>query len=189
MKISNQKKSSIQLHPEAKEISFKHKYVIYNVFKKSILGTFDIDYFSLMIIDSNNILSIYSNCPAVEYQIISNNLWLHEDSLNHNNHVNGAFVFWDDLYSDSMNISIRREKEKLGFKFGFFIINKINDLLVIYSYATRKSNDKERYKNSQDVLTKIGDYFFSELESVHKIYTNKQPSVNKIRLIVDNTKK
>lgn len=187
----------IALHPEIKEISFKHKFVIQHVFEKSILGTFGIDYFSLMIIDASNILSIYSSSPALEFNLINEDLWLYDGIFDPKNHIDGAFYFWDELYSNSLKNILTQEKEgKLGFSFGFCMIKKINDMFVIYSFATKSQLEKAVYRDSNETLVKIGDWFFNELKSVHRQYVvhEKESSLSptlstSLRLIVDNTVK
>lgn len=61
--MENQEQS-LKLHPEARFISFKHKTFFYETFKRNLQGAFGIDYFSLMVVDSLQIISSYSTSPA-----------------------------------------------------------------------------------------------------------------------------
>lgn len=195
--MENQEKSLVKLHPEAKEISFKHKFIIQHAFKKSISGVLGIHYFSLMIVDSNQTLSIFSSCPSLEFNMIHHDFWLYDGIFELKNHEDGAFFFWDELYANNLKSTLISEKErKYGFNFGFFIMKKIGSIFVIYSFATKYSHDREVYKSSLDILNKIGDYFLSELEPIYKNYItpteldlSQKKAVQKLRLIVDNTKK
>lgn len=86
-----QEEQLIQLHPDAKIISFEHKLHILNTFNKNIQGVLGIDYFSLMIVDRQNIVSLYSTCPPLEFNLISDNLWEQDGIFKPVNHQDGAF--------------------------------------------------------------------------------------------------
>lgn len=189
-------KQLVKLHPEAKEISFLHKFVIQHTFKKSILGTLGIHYFSLMIIDPSNTLSIYSSAPALEYNMIHHNLWHYDGIFELKNHKDGAFIFWDELYATCLKNTLISEKErKFGFSFGFFIMRKINNLFTIYSFATKNHNGRERFLQSKNILLQMGDYFFEELKDIHQQYMIPKSTLllpirktGICKLIIDNTK-
>lgn len=147
-----------------------------------------IDYFSLMIIDSCNITTFYSTCPALEYNLIINNLWQFDGIFEIKNHTDGAFLFWDELYPEDLKTTLISEKEKkFGFNFGFYIMKKFNNAFIIYSFATKSQFDKALYRNSKDTLSKIGDCFFNELKSIHSQYVAREKEG--LRLVVDNKKK
>lgn len=183
---SQKTRSLVKLHPDAKEISFEHIYTIQDVFKKNISPLLGIDYFSLMLVDSHNVLTIYSNRPSLEFNLIANEIWIHDGIFYLDNHRDNMFYFWDELYSDAMRTLLTQEKEKkYGFEFGFFLTKRINDIFVIYSFATKRKESRELYKASTDILYNIGDYFFYALGSIHKKYLSK----GYLKLIIDNTKK
>ncbi len=187
----------INLHPEAKEISFAHKFFIQFTFEKSILGTLGIHYFSLMIIDSTNTLSIYSSEPALEYNMIHDGLWQHDGIFKCENHKDGAFIFWDELYSDSQKqILIENKERKFDFSFGFYIMRKMKNCFAIYSFATKSPSERKTFLDSKDILLSIGDYLFYELEKVHLTYTVPKSTSNLsgqkntiLKLVVNNIKK
>ncbi len=131
----------VTLHPEAKEISFRHKFVILHTFKKKILGILGLDYIALLIVDKNQVLSIYSSCPALEFNLIYNSLWMHDGIFEVKNHTADSFMYWDELYNNDSKKRLIAEKEvKFGFKFGFYVMKSIDDLFVIYSFATKQQN-------------------------------------------------
>jgi hypothetical protein len=187
----------VELHPEAKEISFKHKFVIEGLFKKKIRGILGIDYFSLMIVDACKKLSIYSSCPALEYNLIDNELWQYDGLFYRANHTESAFFFWDELYSPAFKKTLLHAKEtKFVFLFGFSVMKELSDIFVIYSFATKSQHEKEIYHNSKNMLFKIGDCFFNELKSVHCQYVSREKEgyssskrSSPLWLVVDNTKK
>jgi hypothetical protein len=182
----------LELHPKAKEISFKHLFIIQDIFGKSILGSVGIDYFSLNIVDPKGTITTYSSCPAYEYRLIKNNLWGLGGILDPANHQNDAFVFWDELYPKNLKSVLIQEREKNEeFLFGFYIMRQVGNLFVIYSFGTTTNNDKERYKDSKLILAEIGDHFLSELKEVYQQYTSPSPlplnKGRKLQLVVDNT--
>jgi hypothetical protein len=186
----------VKLHPDAKIISFEHKLFILNTFNKNIQGMLGIDYFSLMIVDSEKQVSFYSTCPALEFSLISDNLWELDGIFKAENHQDGAFFFWDELYPDTFKKTLIKEKEtKFGFLSGFYVMKQLKDVFAIYSFATKSQKEKEMYRHSKDTLIKIGDCLYNELKSIHSQYVmgdKVKPSVSSassyLKLIIDNSK-
>ena len=195
-KKMDQSKHLVKLHPDAKIISFEHKLFILNTFKKNISGLLGIDYFSLIIVDSQKQISLYSTCPSLEFGLISENMWELDGIFKPENHQDGAFFFWDELYPEAFKNTLIKEKEtKFGFHFGFYVMKQLNDVFAIYSFATKSQKEKEIYRNSKDTLMKIGDYLFNELKGVHSKYVLRDvekcslaKASSHLRLIIDNTK-
>lgn len=188
--------NQLKLHPDAKIISFEHKLFILHTFNKNIQGLLGIDYFSLIIVDTQNVVSLYSTCPSLEFNLISDNLWEQDGIFNSENHQDGAFVFWDELYPPTFKNTLIKEKEtKFGFLYGFYVMKQFNDLFVIYSFASKSQSDKEVYRKSKDTLSRIGDCFFNELKGIYCQYIaqgNETFSLPKrssfLRLVVNNMK-
>jgi hypothetical protein len=103
----------------------------------------------------------------------------------------GSFRFWDELYSDKFKNILRTEKQyRFGFLYGFYIMKKINDLFVIYSFATKSQKDRTRFEKSTNTLASIGDYFFNDTKAIHSAYTtNPKVSAPFLKLAIDNSKK
>ncbi|MFO1259435.1 MAG: hypothetical protein U1E78_13630 [Gammaproteobacteria bacterium] len=180
------KKSLVRLHHEIKEISFKHKFLIQKVFKNSVEGILGIDYFSVLVIDSSNTISCYSSMPALEYNLFQSNLWFHDGIFDIKNHQTNSFISWEELYAHEAKSRLIKEKQiQFGFKFGFFIMKKVGRMFVIYSFATKSKNSINLYKESQNVLSKIGDFFLQEIKTIYKEYL-RDTQRPKLRLIVNN---
>lgn len=190
---SPQKQSLVKLHPEVKDISFRHFFTIANIFRKNVPPILGINYFSLMIIDSHQVLTFYSNRPSLEINHINQNTWEYNCVFDTKNHQDGAFYFWDELYADCMkNALIKEREEKYGFTFGFYLMKKIKDVFVIYSFATKRNECREVYKESRDILYSIGDYFFYDLKPIHKSYLSHRKNIftqpfSNLKLVVNNT--
>jgi len=99
---SPSKGTLVKLHPEVKEIPFRHFSAITNIFKKNVSPILGIDYFSLMIIDPEQVLTFYSNRPSLEFNLIQQDLWIYDGAFDTQFHQDGAFYFWDELYADCM---------------------------------------------------------------------------------------
>ena len=189
-----QEKSLVKLHPKAKDLSFEYKYVIQNIFKKNIAGILGIDYFSLLMIDNSNILTCYSNTPALEFNLITSGLWMHDGLFALENHKNGDFVFWDDLYSHPLKNILKREKQtNFKIQFGFVLMKQTSDFFLIYSFATKTQQEKELYRQSKEILMKIGDYFLHEMTvwGASRSFSPRPSLLPKtspfLKLVVDNT--
>lgn len=196
MKNHIQKTLLVKLHDKAKQISFTHKNIIQPAFKRIVPSGIGIDYFSLNIVDKNNILSCYSSSPSLEFNLFSQDLWIHDGIYEVSNHIEGTFRFWDELYSSQFQNILKTEKQlRFGFLYGFYIMKKINDLFVIYSFATKSQNDRSIFQNSTNPLSSIGDYFFNETKSLHTEYTNisnfqkTENSKPILKLVVNNSNK
>lgn len=191
---SIEKNTLVKLHPDVKEISFMHQYAIQNVFRQKSHNILGIHYLSLMIINADNLLTVYSTCPSLEFNMLDTTLWHYDGIFSTENHRNGEFFYWDDLYADCMKNTLIREKEKkYGFTFGFYLTRKINSHFVIYSFATKNQIDRVIYKESQPILKKIADYFYYALEGIHEKYTmtatkHFRDATCNLQLVVDNTK-
>lgn len=187
-------KKLVRLHPDAKITSFEHKHFILQIFKKNIQGILGIDYFSLMIVDRKNTISIYSSCPSLEFNLINDNLWKEDGIFNSVNHQDHAFFFWDELYSPIFKKILIKEKEKkYAFNLGFCVMKQLSDVFVIYSFATKSQHHKQLYRHSKDTLSKIGDYFFNKLKNIHHQYVTRDSKESfttktSLKLVVDNTK-
>jgi hypothetical protein len=188
MEKAGPKKAPVRLHHEAKEISFKHKFIIETLFNKKINGILGIDYFSLFIIDSTETLSCYSSCPALEYNLIQSDLWIYDGMLSFTEeNSKEVIMFWDKLYpamyADKL---INLKQKRFGFQFGFFIMKRINSMIVIYSFATKSNSPRRIYEESQDILSKIGDFFLEEIKPIYSQYicNNTKP---KLQLVIDNS--
>lgn len=192
----DQSNQLVNLHPSAKIISFKHKLFILNSFNKNIQGILGIDYFSLMIVDSKKQVSLYSTCPSLEFSLINDNLWKLDGMFKQKNHQDGAFFFWDELYQNGFKKTLIKEKEtKFRFLYGFCLMKQLKDVFAIYSFATKSQAEKEVYRNSKNMLLKIGDYFFDELKIIHSQYVmeeKKDLSLNNfssyLNLVIDNSR-
>ena len=195
-KKMDQSKHLVKLHPDAKIISFEHKLFILNTFNKNISGMLGIDYFSLMVVDSQKQISLYSTCPSLEFGLISENLWELDGIFKPENHQDGAFSFWDELYPPAFKNTLIKEKEtKFGFLYGFYVMKQLKDVFAIYSFATKSQNEKELYRKSKDTFMNIGDCLFNELKSIHNQYvmgnqmsSSLSKTASYLKLVVDNSK-
>jgi len=194
-----QKTLLVKLHDKAKQISFTHKNIIQPAFKRIVPSGIGIDYFSLSIVDKKNTLSCYSSSPSLEFNLFNQDLWIHDGIYEISNHIDGIFRFWDALYSSQFQNTLKAEKQlKFGFLYGFYIMKKINDLFVIYSFATKSQTDRSIFQKSINTLTSIGDYFFNETKSLHTEYTSisnaekfeiSNYAKSLLKLVVNNSKK
>lgn len=171
------------LHEDILEIFFKYREEIYRKLI-DLKGIFLIDHIALTIIDPNNILTIFSITPSVEYNLIVQGLWIYDRTFSAIYQAEHPFYSWDKAYAPKYFDKIRYIKEiKHGFTFGCNVSKKIEGFHLIYSFATRSKNNglSEYYHELKNELLNLGDYSYKKISNIYRMYCDPKliaPSIS-----------
>ena len=194
---------NITLHNNTLDILFKHREEVQNRLI-DMRGTFLIDHIAIKIINPNNEIVIFSMTPSVEYNLIVQGLWKHDNGFSRNLQNLNKLCLWEDAYSKENFDELKATKEfKHGFTFGFYIPKKHGELNLIYSFATRNKNDNliDYYHHNLEEIAALGDYGYKLIHGIYSKYcypdfyapsiTEKRynPVKSLLKLIVNNNYK
>lgn len=194
----NKKNQKVELHENIIDILFQHKNEVTRILA-DVCGHYDIDYVSINIVNSNNKLVIFSISPSVEFNLLADELWRHDQSFDPGLYQDGTLFSWDEGYSTEYKEKLNSLKlVKHNFTFGFNLVRKINSLQIVYSFATRSKDENLHlyYQNIQSQLFLLGDFAYKLINPLYKklgfhnilenqIGTKSCPTP--LRLIVNNS--
>lgn len=171
-----------KIHPNILDTLFKYKETIYLKFT-DLKGIFLLDHISINIIDPSNTIAIFSITPSVEYNLIIQNIWEHDQSFFPHAYQDEDFFLWEHGYAKNYFHNLKKIKqERHGLYLGFNIIRKIQNYTFIYSFATRHNNIElsNFYQSQKYELLKMGDYAYNLIKDIyrkHCISTEELPNM------------
>lgn len=161
---------SIKLHPNAIEILFNHRGEIKKAFS-NLKGLHGISHMGIACIDPSNELVAFSTTPSIEYNLMHQNLWMHDHCFAADKGPKNTLLWWD------------YELEKLGqlkllnnrFTVGMTICRPVGQFYLVYSFATQEKHKGLRQYYSENLfgLMDMGDYFFKSIRDVYGAYIQK----------------
>lgn len=167
------------LHDKVLDISFSHYSQIQSV-TQNIVGKYDIDHFSLDLVNGKNEMLFLSSTPAHAFEICSRGLSQYDGITSPEYYKKYEFYWWKtakhQAFSDEIN-DIRREI--FGFTHGFMLVRHWDDYYLIYSFAT-KSHDPDfetKITNSLNQLLALGDSAYYKLYDIYQLYTDMNPPI------------
>jgi hypothetical protein len=185
--------SNITLHPEAGEFLFLHYRSMVRIFTE-VLGLFELDYIAIALLTPEDKLLFLSSRPSIECNLIENDLWQFDASIQKNFFLQDKLQLWETLYDDALLKPLRHYKQVVPkLSMGISIPGTFEEYRVVYSFAL-KSTDKaiqQNAINNIEALVRLGHYCLQNITKKiplpdRKIsYSRKKPSLT---LIINNEK-
>lgn len=161
------------IHKEALEISFKHQYKIKKIFSE-ILGTHDIEHFSLDLVNPDSEMVFFSGTPSHAFEICNRGLGEYDGIISPEHYENYEFYWWKEAHHKAFANKIQAIRSGiLGLKYGFMLVRKWNNFHLIYSFATKSRNLEFQTKviNSINDLLRVGDWAYEEIRPLYANYS------------------
>jgi hypothetical protein len=152
--------TTITLHPKARDFLFEH-FVMLKVLFNDVLGHLEIDYMSIALLNSQNELLFLSSKPSIECNLIENNLWAFDPSLQYEFFMQDQPKLWDEVYQAERHKLVRQYKqESQGFSMGISIPSVFDEYRVVYSFALKSKNEsiKNNITNKIQTLLSMGRF-------------------------------
>jgi hypothetical protein len=168
-------KQAITLHPEVIEILFENRPYVKKVFS-NLRGLHGITHMAMACIDPSDELMVFSSTPTIEYNLIHQNLWVHDHAFVPEAELKNALLWWDYPHDKLEKIKLKHHHLTVGMT----ICRPIGDFRLVYSFAT-----DEKYKNLRQYYTEnlfglidMGDYFYKSLRERYNVYVTKHTPPN-----------
>lgn len=187
-------KSNCTIHPMADVFLFEHKRAVSRVFR-DIIGHCEVNHLSIALINDQNEIIFLSYTPSMEYNLIQSGLWAYDGTYHPDFYKASSCKHWDGLYhSNRYHDLVHLKQIRTGFKAGVSISTEIDNLFIVYSFATKSNTASAAtqllYKRVR--LTQMGWYCLQKLSKFISPYiipeikngNNQRPS--HIKLIVNN---
>lgn len=143
----------ITLHPQAKDLLFKHYRTLTKIFN-DVLGHLEIDYIGIALLNSKNELLFLSSRPSIECNLIEKDLWRLDKSLRQEFFSRGIAQLWDSLYQEEWQKSLYYyKKENQNFSIGISVPATFEEYQVVYSFALKSNNEFIKNKIIQKIET------------------------------------
>ena len=174
----------ITLHPAAKDFLFKHYRNIKRIFG-DVLGLFEVDYLSIMVITPQNELLFLSSQPSIECNLIEHGLWQYEPCLNDAFLSGTTHQYWSNVYLQPVHKKLLYYKQEIfQFGFGLAIPHLFREFRVIYTFAF-KANDVITRQKTENNIPRLGDMGQYCLQNIlNTIELPNKPKTNQSKLVL-----
>ena len=183
--------SKIKLHPQAQDLLFKHYRTLTRIFQ-DVLGHLEIDYMAIALLNPMNELFFLSSKPSIESNLIQNDLWQFDASIQQDFFMQNKAQLWEDLYHDEWRAPLRHYKQDIPkFSMGLSVSSFFEDYRVVYSFALKSTDEviKNKILSKIETLICIGRFCLQNIikaiplpDRQHGLAV-KKPS---LRLIINN---
>jgi hypothetical protein len=173
-----------KLHKSSVMISFEHCYLLAKVYKE-IIGIEDISHFSINISDKNDHLYVLSYNPQIAFNIFKNGTYVFNGSISPTYYKNFDIYTWDETYHPAKKQMLLNTMErKNNITKGVVLTKKTDDLLLMYSFATRKDGPgfESIIQENKQYFYSIGDYCFRMLNSITERVLSNSVNMDKNNL-------
>lgn len=151
------------LHENGALISYANCYKLAKIYKE-IIGLEKIHHFSLNVVDSDGKMSILSYNPHIAYNIFKDGTYLYNGSISPSYYNNFNFYTWDEAYDPRYACVLKNNMErKNGINKGVVITKKIDDMTLLYSFATKSNGDDFvlHMQDQRELYYQMGDHCFN----------------------------
>ncbi|OGO93782.1 MAG: hypothetical protein A3F41_06780 [Coxiella sp. RIFCSPHIGHO2_12_FULL_44_14] len=179
-----------KLHEKIAFISFENHYSIRNAYCE-IMGLHHIHHLSINIADPEDKLAVISYNPHIAYNLCHDSSYLYNGTMSPTYYRNSDIYVWDRCYDKRFKNLLKNNVErKNGFKKGIVITRRIENFVLIYSFATR-SNGEDFYLDvfhNRKVFYEMGDHCYSLIRVIYEQYSPKYdpPKINETFLVHKN---
>lgn len=161
------------LHEHAATMSFEQCSKLFKIYQE-VIGIRNITHFSLNVVDPFGKMAILSYRPQIAYNIFKDGSYLHNGSISSTFYDNKYLYTWDETYSQSHYKLLKNNMEnKNGINKGVVIVKKVNNLTLLYSFATRADGNDfyADINESTNQFYEIGDHCFTRISPLLEIYS------------------
>jgi hypothetical protein len=158
----------LSLHPKAYDCLFKHYRALRNIFH-DVLGHLELDFLSMALISPDKEICFFSSCPALELNLIEQNLWKLDPMLNQAYENLEKVLIWEEMYADDAYFKLKHYKiEKTGICYGFSKITQFKTYRVVYSFGVFQPDLSLQSKLQQNIetLLAMGKYCLQNIFEV-----------------------
>jgi len=177
----------LSLHPKAYDCLFKHYRALRNIFH-DVLGHLELDYLSMALISPDKELCFFSSCPAMELNLIEQNLWQFDPMLLLHVEKGNEVLIWHELYEGDAYFKLKHYKmEKPGICYGISKISQFKSYQVIYSFGVFQSDllIQNKLKHHIETLLSMGKYCLQNIfEVIDREDTLNKQQMQKTKLYV-----
>lgn len=176
-------KKNTVLHHDVLYISFYHRRLIKLVFG-DILGIDSVEHFSLDLVNPDGEMLFFSGTPQHAYEICRRGLGKYDGIISPEYYENFEFYWWNDAAHKQYANKIQSIREGLlGLKHGFMLVRKWNNFHLIYSFATKQSDNhfQSLVMNKINSFLEMGDYTYSRMRETYSCYSrnHEPPAIEK----------
>lgn len=177
-------KPACTLNPEAKRLIFEHARPAHHVFS-DVIGLHDIDHLALTTISPQNELTILSYKPAVEFDLITTDLWHYDHSYHPDFFKTRQCKLWSDLYDPNKYAELIQVKQhSKHLRAGISTTLSYNNCILLLSFATQSKHPDagQRLLEAHPDLIKMGRYCFQKISHLFLPYLGKTTAQKKSRI-------
>ncbi|HAT8656775.1 TPA: flagellar biosynthesis protein FlgJ [Legionella pneumophila] len=180
----------VRLHPKARDFLFEHFVTMRKVFS-DVLGQVETDYASIALINQSGQIFFMSSNPAIEQNLIENNLWLFEGCYQPGFISQDQPKLWSELPPISCLDAITTYKQiKPGLITGISIPTQFDSYRAIFSFGLKRFNPNIQHKSSIhcEKLLAMGKFALRRIQE-YLAFPDKQSCITakpKLTLIINN---
>lgn len=138
-----------------------------------IRGLYDVDHFSLDIVDPTGKMLFFSGTPAHGFEICKQGYGEYDGIISPEYYKSYEFYWWKNASHKKYADKIEQIRHNiLGLRDGFMLVRCWNGFYIIYSFATRKKNNdfQSQVVNNLNKYLEIGDYIYGNLKDEYAQY-------------------
>lgn len=178
------------LHPGARDFLFKHYRTLRRVFG-DVLGLLEIDYLAMTLITPQNELLFLSSQPAIECNLIENNLWQTDPCYSEAFFEKNTFQFWEDIYHKVVNKQLLHYRQTVyEFNQGLSLPDTFSHYRVVYTFALKTTdiNARHEIESNIDKLMNMGRYCLQNILQIVTLPNRHPHSFTKpeLKLVINN---
>lgn len=180
----------VRLHPKAKEFLFEHFVTIRRVFS-DVLGQVETDYASIALINQAGQIFFISSNPAIEQNLIEQNLWLFDGCYQPEFLSQDQPKLWSELPHIGCAESIVKYKQiKPGLITGISIPTEYDSYRAVFSFGLKRINPYIQNKSSIhcEKLLAMGKFALRQIQE-YLTFPDKQHCIAtkpQLTLIINN---
>ncbi|MDF1683179.1 MAG: hypothetical protein P1U36_00835 [Legionellaceae bacterium] len=178
-------KPACTLNPHAHKLIFKHARVAHQIFS-DVIGLHDIDHLALTTISPQNELTILSYRPAIEFDLITTDLWHYDRSYHPDFFKTRQCKLWTDLYDQDKYAELMQVKQhSKHMRAGISTTLSYNNCILLLSFGTKSKHPEagQRLLEAHPELIKMGRYCFQNISHLFMPYLGKPAAQKKSRIL------
>lgn len=163
-----------KLHKDTLLFSFENQWEIKNIYKE-ILGLYDVDHFSINIVNQMGDMTVISSNASIVYNIFQDGSYLYNGSISPTYYEKMDFFIWEQCFDRRFYQSVKDSlQSRNGIYAGIVMVYRSLGYHILFSFATKSANNQmlENAIDNNINFLKMGFYCFNLIKQSYSSMLN-----------------